>query len=145
MPVNFPRETYDMNISKYIGIPFKDKGRDFDGVDCWGIPWLIYKHELNIELPLYTESYATAYDKDFIHSLMGDELKSGMWRSIEEDFERVGDVVLMRVLGSLCHVGVVVRPEFMIHAWINVNSCVERYTASIWRMRVRGFYRHAAT
>lgn len=40
-----------MNFSRYIGIPYKYKGRDFSGVDCYGLVYLIYKKEKNLNLP----------------------------------------------------------------------------------------------
>ena len=39
-----------MNFSKYIGLPYKNKGRDFNGVDCYGLVYLIYKEEKNLKL-----------------------------------------------------------------------------------------------
>ena len=47
-----------MNYNKYIGLPYKENGRSTEGVDCWGLARLFYKHELGIELPSYTELYA---------------------------------------------------------------------------------------
>ena len=44
-----------MNFGKYINIPYRNKGRDFNGVDCFGLIWLIYKSELEIDLPDFTE------------------------------------------------------------------------------------------
>ena len=43
---------------KYLRIPFKSGCRGFDGCDCGGLVWLIYKNELNIELPNWTELYS---------------------------------------------------------------------------------------
>ena len=41
-------------LDKYINLPYKNVGRDFNGVDCFGLVYLIYKNELNIELPDFT-------------------------------------------------------------------------------------------
>lgn len=132
-----------MDISKYIGIPFKDKGRNFEGLDCWGLVWLIYLKELGIELPSYTEQYVTAYDQEFLKVLIQEACESSIWQSIESDFEKPGDVILFRILNCPCHVGLIVKKEYMVHVWKDINVCIERYTTSLWRTRLRGFYRYA--
>ena len=43
-----------MNFSKYIGLKYKHLGKDFSGVDCFGIVWLIFKEERGILLPDFT-------------------------------------------------------------------------------------------
>lgn len=39
------------NFEKYIGIKYQHKGRDFSGVDCYGLCYLVFKTEKNIILP----------------------------------------------------------------------------------------------
>ena len=46
-----------MNFDKYINLPYKHSGRDFNGVDCYGLIWLIYKEERNIILPDHLYEY----------------------------------------------------------------------------------------
>lgn len=43
-------------IDKYIGIPFVDRGQDFNGADCYGLVRLIYKEELNTTIPEFNSS-----------------------------------------------------------------------------------------
>ena len=43
------------DYSKYLGVPFKNMGRSFKGIDCYGLVWLIFKEERGIELPDFTD------------------------------------------------------------------------------------------
>jgi len=44
-----------MNFNKFIGLPYKNMGRDFDGVDCIGLGILIYKTVLNKTFPDFSD------------------------------------------------------------------------------------------
>lgn len=44
-----------MNFKKYIGIQYKERGKDFKGVDCFGVCHLMYKEERNIHLYEFTD------------------------------------------------------------------------------------------
>ncbi len=51
-----------MNINEFVlkamAVPFKEKGRDYEGVDCYGIAYLGFKEVFNIQLPTYTDDYS---------------------------------------------------------------------------------------
>jgi len=53
-----------MNFSKYTNIPYKYKGSDFNGCDCWGLVKLIMKEERNIILPEFW--YGNFWKNDYI-------------------------------------------------------------------------------
>lgn len=40
-----------MKIDKFIGIPFVNKGRNYNGCDCYGLVKLYYKDILGIDIP----------------------------------------------------------------------------------------------
>ncbi len=64
-----------MNFDNFIGLSYLDKGRDRNGLDCWGLVRLVYSELLNIELPCYSQSYSTASDARAIAELIAAELK----------------------------------------------------------------------
>lgn len=41
-----------MDVKKYIGIPYAERGRDYDGCDCYGFVRLVLL-DRGVELPLY--------------------------------------------------------------------------------------------
>ena len=44
-------------ITKYLGIPYKNMGRDLEGLDCWGLVLALYKDILKIDLPDTIDNY----------------------------------------------------------------------------------------
>lgn len=123
---------------KYTHIPFKDKGRDASGVDCWGLVGLIYQQELGIVLPDYLECYETSNDRDILSETIRNE-RCG-WQS--PHFSQEFDVIILRMRGVPMHVGVVTVPgKKMIHCARGMNTCHEDYTGMRWRHSVEGFAR----
>ena len=127
-----------MDVSKYIGLPFKPLGRDFDGCDCWGLVRLIYNRELDIELPSLT--YADKFDPIELNALLTSEEKH--WTSIELGKERPGDVLALRSINP--HVGMIIDNTRMIHIQATTRACIDRYKRIAWAKRIMGIYRHAA-
>jgi sulfur carrier protein ThiS len=127
-----------MQLEKYIGLKYKEKGRDFDGVDCWGLVRLIYKNELQIDLPSFSSEY-TQTDVQRIEELIA-QYKEG-WESIEQPEE--GSIVLFRVLGSESHVGIVVNKEQFLHVRENQDSAIENFDSPFWKKRIIGYFRYS--
>jgi hypothetical protein len=121
----------------YISLKYLKKGRDKDGIDCWGLVKLIYKEQYNIDLPSFAEEYE-AEQQTKIEQLIA--LGKEGWEKV--DTPTIGDVALLRVNGLFMHVGVVVSPNQFIHVSEHTDTTVERFDTGIWKHRVEGFYRY---
>jgi len=126
--------------NRFVGLPFKEKGRTFEGVDCWGLLRLFYKEIFNIVLPSYHENYQTAFDEKEISQLINN--KKTDWYPVQYNDINFGDGVLLRLKGEPMHIGIVLRKNKMLHVTEKTNSVVENYSGLIWRKRIIGFFRH---
>lgn len=125
--------------SKYIGIPFVEKGRSTQGADCWGVVKLIYSHEKGIDdLPDFSGEYADTKDKLSIPLLIYEERQR--WQKVDTPQEH--DVVVFNIAGIPIHVGVMISQTHFIHATKNINCCIEKIDSLMWRNRVEGYYRY---
>lgn len=124
----------------FVGIPFKAGGRTEAGLDCWGLARLVYKSELNVILPSYSDECRAGDGPDRYAELI--ELHKDRWAPVKapEPF----DLLELRVDGEPSHIGIVVKPRHtFLHAWRGSHSGVERYDnqGHRWRHRVLGHYR----
>lgn len=130
-------------VKEYVGIKFKDRGRDYDGVDCWGLCRLVWRNQFSLPLPDYLETYRKSMDSKNISGVINDNgVESGCWNRIDKGSEMPGDGVLLRIGGFPTHVGVVISPGWMLHSIKGKDSALERYDTMNWRNKVVGFYRH---
>ncbi len=127
---------------QFVGLPYADKGRDFSGVDCWGLHFLINR-TFGLDLPSYSDRYVTAADLAVIARLIGSEIDDD-WREIPRGEERPLDGALMREGRLPGHIGTVVRPGLLIHIERGETSRIESYRVSPLKHRLVGFYRHRA-
>lgn len=123
--------------NKYIGIPYKEKGRDFSNVDCWGLVRLIYEQEYNITLPSFSSEYIQQ-DTDRIQDLIS-QYKEG-WEPISTPKE--GCVVLFRILGTESHVGIAISETHFIHAREGQSSTIESFDSVYWNKRIAGYFQY---
>lgn len=123
---------------KYISIPFADKGRTMEQADCWGLVRLIYKQELNIDLPDYLDAYDHSTNKKVIAEHV-DNVKQ-QWKEVADPKEF--DVVLLNTQGVPMHVGVITKKNTMIHCVLGVGTSIENYNSMRWKERLAGFYRY---
>lgn len=129
-----------LDLSPYVGIPFKSCGRDHFGLDCWGLLCLIYKEKLGINLSSYIDEYDTARSYNKIANAIDTHLPE--WMPIEHGKEKPFDVIIFRLRGLPIHIGMIVGPGKMIHTLDKVNTCIEKYNTPLWRKRIRGFFRY---
>lgn len=97
-------------LDSYIRVPFKPQGRDWGGVDCWGLVVLYYREELGIELDSFQDVRVSNL-RDIAKLV---QLHRNSWQLADDP--RVGDVAIMKVLvrGALetplsSHLGLVVK------------------------------------
>ena len=124
--------------NKYIGIPFLDKGRDIDGIDCWGLVRLVYKQEYNIDLPSFSTDYE-ADDTERMKDLLA-QYKEG-WEKIDTPTE--GCIVLFNILGVESHMGIAISSTHFLHARDRYDSAIESFDSVGWKNRITGFYKYS--
>lgn len=127
-----------MQVNKYVGIKFKDKGRDTNGIDCWGLARLIYKNEYNIDLPSFTSDYE-ADDTIRMQELIA-QYKEG-WEKLDQPQE--GSIVVFKVLGHESHIGVAVNKDQFLHAREGQDSAIESFSSPSWNRRIVGHFKYS--
>ena len=58
------------------------------------------------------------------------------------DDPQEGDLILINVGGQPRHIGVVIRPGWMLHSYSGGTACIESYRSIHWRNRIENFYRY---
>lgn len=123
-----------------IGVPYRNKGRDILGADCWGLLRLFYIQEMGVMLPSYDEHYTDAFDKESTTEAL--TLKSELEKWVKVDAPEYGDAVKLRLMGHPCHVGVYLGNSEFLHTQTGHDSCIDRLDGVKWKNRLDGFYRH---
>jgi len=130
-----------VTFDDFVGLPYVSRGRG-PAYDCWGLVTLVYREMAATDLPSFAEAYTTAEDRDEVATLIAGHLAP--WIEIPPGDERVLDCVLMSEGRALRHIGVVVKPGFLLHVASGHESRIERYHDSTFKRRVKGFFRYRA-
>jgi cell wall-associated NlpC family hydrolase len=125
--------------AQYVGLPFRDKGRDRTGLDCWGLTVLVLREQFGVEMPSYADDYVSSVERDEIAALLSDGVVANGWQAVAEP--RAGDGIMIRVRNVPWHVGVVLDSQHFLHVLDDGGlSRIERMQA--WTPRILGIYRH---
>ena len=127
-----------MQFDKYIGLPYQEKGRDFSGVDCWGLARLFYKNEFQIDLPSFSDEYELS-DSEHIQELIA-QYKEG-WEKV--DTPARGSLILFRVNGTESHVGISIGEGKFIHAREGMDSVIDSLESARWKKRIVGYFKYS--
>lgn len=112
---------------RFIGLPFKKRGRDWAGCDCWGLHRLICGEIAGIYVPAF--------------STVAEAQRHGSWIEVTDGSRQAFDAVLMR--GDPCHVGTMIDGRRLIHVEKDSMGavCVALSDIAI-RGRVLSVWRH---
>lgn len=125
------------DVSKYVGIRYREKGRDAKGTDCYGLARLVYAQERDIWLPSFAGEYAGLKDAIIPVLLMRESRK---WQ--RTDTPEMLDLILIHINGVPRHVGIYLYPGIMLHQLRGCDSCIEPYTTPLWEKRIDGIWRY---
>ena len=123
-----------------MAMPFKERGRDHDGIDCYGLVYLIAREQLGLDVPAYTESYVTCMDHKEISAIIRQETAS-TWRPVERVQVQPGDLVVLRIAGHPWHCGLMLNGHQFVHIERGANVCRDDVNSLRWEKRIDGFYR----
>ncbi|ODN68543.1 NlpC/P60 family protein [Methylobrevis pamukkalensis] len=127
----------------YIGLPFAEKGRTREGLDCWGLVRLVLAEQCGIELPGYDADYACVAEVREIAAALGKAQASADWLPVLPGSERVFDVALFRRGRLEGHVGVIVERGRVLHVARGRAAAIERLSAAHLVSVHVGTFRHA--
>lgn len=123
---------------KYVGLPFKDFGRDFGGVDCWGLVRLVLARECGIDVPTYGE--ISARDLIRVTSTIAHDSDADPWLPVERHAVKPFDVVLMR--GRPMHVGIMTARDRVLHVEERTSAVLLPLKHPSIATRIISFRRH---
>jgi len=129
--------TEEFIVNKYLGIPFKHRGRNFSGLDCYGLVIKIYE-DLGYKI-FDLESYDEALLKSDANYFIDNYHKE--WVRIEKP--KIFDVVLFRnnSCSIVTHCGVVLKEDKFIHCSRKTKGViVSRLFSNAWVKATEGFY-----
>jgi cell wall-associated NlpC family hydrolase len=131
-------------LRNYVGLPKVHAGRSREGVDCYGLIWLVYREVLGIQLPSYAGEALDLKEREEIAGLIAGGRLVAPWREVKDGSERPFDMAVFRRGTLESHVGLVVGPGRMLHIVDVGESHVTSYHIGPWRGRFVAMHRHEA-
>ena len=125
----------------YIGKPWVSGARGPDAFDCWGLLWWVYRHQFQIELPIYAG--VNPKDVKRVGRLMTDGSVDGDWLEIETPEE--GCAVAMSQNKVIHHVGIFLNADggVVLHAGDKLNVLAQPIKQlSQYGWRTVRYYKH---
>ena len=128
--------TIDEFVKKALLVPFKEKGRDYESWDCYGLVHCGMRDVFGVELPEYL-NYSTTRDYKALKTMI-DEAKP-LWKEVDKP--QAGDVALYHLPGKICHVAFVVDKKRALHAEEKIGTFIEKIKSVVWGRKLEGIYR----
>lgn len=129
-------------LTQMIQVPFREKGRDLSGFDCWGAVRYGLEHLHGIEVPSYIEDYVSPHEGQEIAGLI--QREAVQWVTVTLAAARAGDVLVLKIQNRPWHCGLVIEPPQFLHALAGAGTVMERWDGPMWAQRIVAAYRHPA-
>jgi hypothetical protein len=133
----------------YVGIPFRDHGRDREGCDCWGLVRLVIAERTGVALPCYATDYDTETDAVGVGHCVTAARVSGVWDAVEgapQPFDLAEMFSVLRARNGFAypplHVGVVIAPGWLLHTEVVTGALLVRLDERGLGKRIAGYWRH---
>lgn len=124
-------------MDRVIGLPFVEGGRDLaTGLDCWGLVVWMYSNALQLELPQFRGQRTAA-------EASSQAVQAHRHEWVQVDRPALMDLVLFRVKGLPCHMGVVLDQRRFVHAEESAGVVIEHLSSIMWSRRLVGFGRYS--
>jgi len=124
--------------NQYIGIPFKEHGRDMKGVDCFGLILLIYK-ELGYNIDDY--QYKPGWFKGSYNFFLENYHKYAE-RIPENEIIMPGNAILFSVFDkSPTHIGVYLGNGKFIHCLRKVGVVISKLNQEPFKSKIKGRFK----
>lgn len=117
------------DLSKYIG-------RKYENYNCLDLVKEFYKDNFLLDVKNYFEGQVPNRDK--VSSIIN--TNRGDFESIDKKDIRFGDIVVIKLYGIECHLGVVIEGTKFLHSARGIGSCMDRLER--YHHMVAGYYRH---
>jgi cell wall-associated NlpC family hydrolase len=122
-----------------IGIPFVDRGRDCNGMDCWGLALAAMRH-FGKDVPDFDVS---CFDTLSIHAIYVGQKARWAWEKVDDP--EPGDLAAMCLdpahSGMVQHVGVYVGSGRILHTLKKRESHLIWMDDPYWSRKITRFYR----
>ncbi len=131
------------NFSKYIDIPFKHRGRDFDGCDCFGLVRLIYKEEAGIDFPDYLEidynCFLSENNEEHIEKIYAHHIKNG-WTLAQPPYQLWDALIFYSSEKKIVadHIGIHIGDAKFIHTSARLGISLVGKLEGLWKSRLYG-------
>lgn len=131
--------TPGLTWARYVGLPFKDGGRDWKGVDCWGLVRLVLKQERGVDVPSYGE--ISAMDLASVARYVGGESALEPWHPVKSGF-RPFDVAVMHKRHAPIHVGIMATDTHLLHVERHTHAVLVPLVSPLVKFRAVALFRH---
>lgn len=128
----------DKYYSKYIGIPYKHLGRDYHGVDCYGLLILYFKEQFNYDFIdwWYEPDWSKKGENYFIEKR--DQYTQKVSNPRVHDIVMIYTDVQSRVVN---HTGIVVEPDKYFIQAVKHGVVLTNLQSPVFSRRIEGYYR----